>query len=66
MPDQQPQGIIQLTAEQLQEIIAGSKAGALAHGQGQGCGAGAGAAASGNLPPCSRGPGKGQVQEVPA
>ena len=55
MSDQPTQGIIQLTAEQLQEIIAGSKAGALAHGQGQGGGAGAGAAASGNLPPCSLG-----------
>ena len=33
MPDQQPQGIIQLTAEQLQEIIACSIAGALAQGQ---------------------------------
>ena len=54
MADQPPQGVIQLTPEQLQEIIAGSIAGALAQGQGQG-GGGAGAAAAGNLPPCSLG-----------
>ena len=50
MADQPPQGVIQLTAEQLQEIIAG----ALAQGQGQ-VGGGAGAAAAGNLPTCPLG-----------
>ena len=50
MPDPPP-AVIQLTPQQLQEIIAGSIAGALAQGQGQGGGA-AGAAAAGSLPPC--------------
>ena len=53
MPDPPP-AVIQLTPQQLQEIIAGSIAGALAQGQGQGGGA-AGAAAAGSLPPCPLG-----------
>ena len=58
MPDREPPPppapVIQLTPQQLQEIIAGSIAGALAQGQGQGGGS-AGAAAVGSLPPCPLG-----------
>ena len=61
MADQPPQGVIQLTATKLQEIMAVSIAGPLALGQGQG-GGGAGAAATGNLPPCPLGRDKRQNQ----
>ena len=55
MPDREPPPapVIQLTPQQLQEIIAGSIAGALAQGQGQGGGS-AGAAVR-SLPPCPLG-----------
>ena len=56
MPDPPPPAVLQLTAEQLQNIIAGSIAGALQQAQGQGLGGGtAGAAAAGSLPPCPLG-----------
>ena len=60
MPDPPPQqpAVLQLTAEQLQNIIAGSIAGALQQAQAQGHGLGGGtvgAAAAGSLPPCSLG-----------
>ena len=56
MPGPPPPAVLQLTAEQLQNIIAGSIAGALQQAQGQGLGGGtAGAAAAGSLLPCPLG-----------
>ena len=56
MPGPPPPAVLQLTAEQLQNIIAGSIAGALQQAQGQGLGGvTAGAAAAGSLPPCPLG-----------